>query len=369
MKVAIVYDRVNKWGGAERVLLALHKIFPQAELYTSVHNTQTTSWSKVFVIKTSYLQHIPGAKVSHELFAPFMPSAFESFSFDDYDIVLSVTSEAAKGVITKPQTLHICICLTPTRYLWSGYTEYFRNKILTTMVTPITAYLRVWDTIASSRPDYYIAISQTVADRITKYYHRDSTVIYPPLMLDTYKVKNTKQVEKKSDYFLVVARLSRFTTYKKVEMVIEAAKRLSLPLRVVGEGSKLSEFKREESKYIKFLGRLTDGELSYYYKNCRALIYPANEDFGLAMVEAQSFGKPVIAFRGGGALEIIQESKTGEFFDYQTVESLMSTLEKFDETRYNRSDCKKNAQRFTFLSFKSQILAFIQSKLQERRSI
>src|SRR3990172_1252396 len=162
-KVAIVYDRVNKWGGAERVLLTLHEMFPDAPLYTSVYDEKNASWAKVFSnIYTSFLQKIPFAKGNHEFLAPLMPLAFESFNFNDYDLVISVTSEAAKGIITKSGTTHICYCLTPTRYLWSGYEEYFKNPILKFISKPFVSYLRMWDKIAANRPDKIIAISTEV---------------------------------------------------------------------------------------------------------------------------------------------------------------------------------------------------------------
>src|ERR1035437_3756793 len=179
MKVALVYDRVNKWGGAERVLLALHKIFPEAPLFTSVYNAESAAWAKVFDVRTSFLQNFPKAKTAHELYAVLMPLAFESFNFDNFDLVISVTSEAAKGIITKPSTLHICYCLTPTRYLWSGYNDYFKSSIFKLISKPLVSYLRFWDKIAAKRPDEYIAISIEVKNRIKKYYKRDSEVVYP----------------------------------------------------------------------------------------------------------------------------------------------------------------------------------------------
>lgn len=181
LKTAIVYDRVNKWGGAERVLLTLHKMFPKAPLYTSVYDSKKASWAKVFPqIHTSFLQNIPFAKSNHELLAPFMPFVFSRFNFDEFDLVISVTSEAAKGIKTGPNTLHICYCLTPTRYLWSHYDDYFKNPILKFMSKPIINLLRSWDIKASKNPDVMIAISTEVQKRIKKYYKRDSKIIFPP---------------------------------------------------------------------------------------------------------------------------------------------------------------------------------------------
>ncbi|MEK7497519.1 MAG: hypothetical protein AAB656_01225 [Patescibacteria group bacterium] len=181
MKTAIVYDRVNKWGGAERVLLTLHEMFPGAPLYTSVYNSKTAPWAAVFPkVYTSFLQNFPFAKNNHELYAILMPIVFESFDFDEYDLVISVTSEAAKGVITKPGTKHICYMLTPTRYLWSGYKEYFKNPLVRFISKPIINYLRSWDKVAAFRPDEIIAISTEVQRRVKKYYNRESKIIFPP---------------------------------------------------------------------------------------------------------------------------------------------------------------------------------------------
>ena len=181
MKVAIVYDRVNKWGGAERVLLALHEMFPDAPLYTSVYDSKKAPWARVFPkIYTSFLQYLPFAKSNHELLAPLMPLVFESFNFDNYDLVISVTSEAAKGIKTNSGTLHVCYCLTPTRYLWSHYEDYFKNPVFKLVTKPIINYLKNWDKKAAQRPDVMIAISTEVKNRIKKYYGRDSEIIFPP---------------------------------------------------------------------------------------------------------------------------------------------------------------------------------------------
>lgn len=355
MKVALVYDRVNKWGGAERFLLALKKIFPDSDLFTSVYNKDKSKWASSFKIKTSFLQKFPFALSSHEIYATFMPIAFENFSFDSYDLVISVTSEAAKGIITKPQTLHVCICLTPTRYLWSGYETYFENWILRFLAKPIILYLKFWDKIASKRPDEFIAISNEVKQRIKKYYNRQSIVIYPPLT-----IAGDNSLAKDDGYFLVVSRL---VPYKKIDLAIKACKDLNLPLKIVGTGSEESFLKSISSKDIEFLGDLPDKELIYYYKNCRALIFPGSEDFGLVMAEAQSFGKPVIALKSGGALEILKSGVTGEFFEHSTVDSLKEVLINFNPSRYNSRNCKDQVRKFSFGVFEKKFISFVNSKL------
>ncbi len=361
MKVALVYDRVNKWGGAERVLLAFHKIFPEADLYTSVYNKEKADWAKVFNIKASFLQNFPLAKSSHQLFATLMPIAFESLTFDGYDLVISVTSESAKGIITKPGTLHVCYCLTPNRYLWSSFNDYFKNPLLRLISKPAVLYLRNWDKIAAQRPDKFIAISTAVQDRIKKYYGRDSEVIYPPLQMP---ISNHRSEigNQNNGYFLVVSRLER-VSYKKIDIAIKACNELKLPLKIVGTGKGEKKLKKLAGPTVEFLGQLTDEELSYYYKNCRALLFPGIEDFGLVMAEAQAFGKPVIAFRGGGAIDIIKEGITGEFFDKQTPNSLKGTLAKFKDSSYNSKLCRENAERFSFEKFENDIKRFIDVSL------
>lgn len=358
MKVALVYDRVNKWGGAERVLLALHKLFPSAPIFTSVYESGRAQWASKFIVKTSFLQKIPLARKSHEYLATFMPVVFESMTFDGYDVVISITSEAAKGIITKPETLHISICLTPTRYLWSGYKEYFKSNILKTIAYPAIMYLRRWDLFASQKADYIIAISKTVQDRVRFYYGRESTLIYPPLLLSSRSVKKVRS----KGYFLVVSRL---VSYKRIDLAVCAANKLGYPLKIIGVGSEENNLRKIAGSTVEFLGYVPDQELIYYYKHCKALIFPGLEDFGLTMVEAQSFGKPVVAFRGGGAKEIVVEGRTGEFFDEKNPKSLVKALKKFNKKRYNRDDCIENSMRFSFNNFKREFLSFLKKSVLE----
>lgn len=359
MKVALVYDRVNKWGGAERVLLALHKMFPDAPLYTSVYSPVSAKWAKVFKVKTSYLQKSAYFQTHNEMIAGLVPSAFESFNFANYDLVISVTSEAAKGILTGPNTKHICYCLTPTRYLWSGYEEYFVHKYLRLFSTPIIRYLRYWDKSAAYRPDHIIAISTEVKKRIKKYYDRDAEIIFPPIG----NLRKTKRKKNNKRYFLLVSRMSKFTYYKKVELAIETFNSLDLNLIIVGSGPMKSVLMSKASKNIKFVGDLTDEALAYYYENCAALVFPGLEDFGLVMAEAQMFGKPVIAYKGGGALDIVQPGVTGEFFKAQTVESFSQALINFDESRYNKRVIKRNSQRFDYKTFKKSLENYIKTNV------
>ena len=374
MRVALVYDRVNKIGGAERVLEALHEIFPDAPLYTAVYNPETAPWATKFKVVPSFLQKFPFTKSRHEVFPYLMPMAFESFSsrggpafggnFDEYDIVISVTSEAAKGILTKPKTLHLCYCLTPTRYLWSGYEDYFRTSVFKFFSSPLVAYLRHWDKIACQRPDVYLAISANVQKRIKEYYRRDSAVIYPPVDLEKWKTENRRQ--KTENYFLVVSRL---VSYKRVDLVIEAFNQLGLPLKIVGKGIQEMMLKRMAKKNIEFLGQLTDEQLLSYYQNCQALIFPQEEDFGLVPLEAQACGKPVIAFGGGGALETIIEGKTGEFFYPQTSEALVKVIKSFKAARYQPEACRQQAEKFGKEIFKKKVKEVVEKEWKKHQKI
>lgn len=368
MKVALVYDRVNKWGGAERVLLALRKIFPDAPLYTSVYNPKAASWAQSFTIITSFLQRFLGSRAMHEALPYLMPQAFEGFTFDQYDVVISLTSEAAKGIITKPHTKHLCYCLTPTRYLWSGFDEYFKNPLFRFIASPIVGYLKVWDQMAARRPDLIAAISQEVRHRIKTYYNLDSHVLYPPVSLGEKKKMPLSWHDEPFDkgYYVIV---SRFVPYKKVRLAIEACNALRLPLKIIGTGSEEEALKSIAGPTIEFVGTLTDDAIMRYYTGCNALLFPGIEDFGLTIVEAQKFGRPVIAYKGGGALETIVEGKTGYFFYPQTKSALVKALKEFIafnhgltrkefERRYDKR-CKKNAERFSFETFKKEILALI----------
>ena len=360
MKVALVYDRVNKWGGAERVLLALSELFSDAPLYTSVYYPGKASWAKKFAVHTSFLQRFPYAPRAHEFYALLMPIAFESFSFEEYDLVISVTSEAAKGVITKPHTKHICYCLTPTRYLWSGYSEYFGNDTVRFFANPAISYLRKWDRVASSRPDRFVSISKEVQQRVKKYYGRESDVIYPPVelfQLPDQRLK-TKDRKQESGFFLIVSRL---VPYKRIDLAIQACNQLRVPLKIIGSGSEEGRLRKMAGPSVQFLGNLTDDELVLYYRQCKAVIFPGREDFGITAVEAQGFGKPVIAFRGGGVTETVIEGKTGIFFYPQTKIALLRKIQDFDTLRVNSLALKAQAIKFSKDVFKTHFLSLIKA--------
>lgn len=342
MKLALVYDRVNKFGGAERVLLALHEIWPDAPLFTSVYNPKTAPWASVFDVRPSFMQKIPFAKTHHELFPWLTPLAFEQFDFSDFDVAISVSSAEAKNIITTPKTIHVCYCLTPTRYLWSGNNLYPQNFIRSFL----SVSLRMIDQVAANRPDKYIAISHTVTQRIKKYYRQESEIIYPPV--DTEKFKLSK---KTGDFYLLVSRL---VPYKKVDLAIRAFNKLNKKLVIIGSGSEENYLKSIASKNIEFLGQdLTDEKLIRYYQSCRALIFTSIEDFGIASLEAQACGKPVIGNAEGGIKETLIDGKTGILFN-STEKSLIDSVLKFEKLKFIPEICRQNAIKFDKESFKNK---------------
>lgn len=350
-EVAIVYDRVNKWGGAERVLLTLHEMFPKAPLYTALYDSDSASWAKIFPkIYTSFLQYIPFAKSNHEYIGYLMPLAFETFDFSKYDLVVSVTSEAAKGIITKPNTLHVCYLLTPTRYLWSHYNLYFKNPILKFISRPIVNYLKNWDRIASNRPDKIISISTEVSIRINKYYGKISQIIFPPV--DLFKDVKEKSEFKERKYYLVVSRL---VPYKKVDLVVDTFNKLKFPLVIVGNGSELNNLMLRAKNNIKFIGKISDKELCEYYKGAKALIMAQEEDFGITAVEAQSFGTPVIAFNKGGVKDTVIDGVTGVLFNEQNIKSLTAGIAKCSKISFNHKYLGNNAKNFSKEMFKRRL--------------
>jgi glycosyltransferase involved in cell wall biosynthesis len=361
MKTALLYDRVNKWGGAERDLLALHELFPDAPLYTAVYEPKKASWAKVFPkVIPSFLQKIPFASDNHEFLGALTPVAFETFDFGGYDLVISVSSEAAKGIIVRPQSLHICYCLTPTRYLWVDHDFYFKNPgklgkipFFWQISRPLVAYTKYWDKIAAQRPDIMVAQSEAVRGRIKKIYGRDSQVIYPPVDVTFFGQAPEK---KRQNFFLIVSRL---VPYKRLELAIETFNILGFPLYIVGSGSEEGRLKAIAKGNVHFLGRLTDAKLSDYYRRCAAFIMPQEEDFGIAAVEAQASGAPVIAYRAGGALDIVEEGKSGLFFERQVTKDLVDAVNKFLRIKFDHKLISLSAKRFSKARFKKDFLSLI----------
>ncbi len=318
MKVALVHDYLNQMGGAERVVIAFHQMFPDAPIYTSIYDPQRVD--PVFQemdIRTSFMQKFPLVTRHHQPYLPFYPFAMESLDLRDYDLVLSSSSAFGKGVITRPETMHICYCHTPMRWCWN-YREYVEREQLGGMARRVLPFLitglRTWDQVSAMRVDHFIANSPVVAARIQKYYRRDAVVIPPPVEVSRFSFDPAIQGE---DYFLIISRL---IPYKRIDLAIEACNRLHLPLVIIGAGRDMERLKRMAGPTIRFLGRLSDEEVVHYYARCRAFLFPGEEDFGLTPLEAQACGRPVIAYGSGGSLASVVEGITGEFFYEQTYD-------------------------------------------------
>jgi len=363
MKVALVHDYLNQMGGAERVVLALHEIFPDAPIYTSIYDPERVDAAfQKMDIRTSFMQKLPLVKKHHQPFLPFYPFAMERLDLRGYDLVLSSSSAFGKGVITRPETMHICYCHTPMRWCWN-YDEYVKREQLGRISRSVLPFLitglRVWDQTSAMRVDHFIANSPAVAERIQKYYRRDAVVIPPPVEADRFTFDPTIQPEA---YFLIV---SRFMPYKRIDLAIAACNLLRLPLVIIGNGRDEKRLKSLAGPTIRFMGRLADAEVMYYYAHCRAFILPGEEDFGITPLEAQASGRPVIAYRAGGALASVIDDVTGSFFNEQTVESLAVALSSFDERKYDPQIIRNHALEFDMPRFHRRILQFIEAKMSE----
>lgn len=349
MKVAIVYDRVNKFGGAERFLETILSIFPEAPLFTLVHEPKKSSWAAKTKVYATFLNNIPFLRSRHQILSPLAPMAFETLDLSAYDLIISVTSSDAKAVITNTDQVHVCICLTPTRYLWSGRKLYGTDIKMRLLPKFIFNYFRFVDLITSTRPDYYIAISKVVSDRIKKYYQRTSQIIHPPISDIFFK---DKIKEAKQDFYLVVGRL---VAYKRNDLVIKYFSKLNKKLVVAGTGEEVENLKKIAGNNITFLGQVSDKELIKLYQQAKALIFAGEEDFGLVPLEAQSQGTPIIAYGSGGATETVIDGVTGTFFKKQTLKSLGKAIKRLEKLKIDPTDCINNAKKFSEKKFTEQL--------------
>jgi len=366
MKVALVHDYLNQMGGAERVVIALHEIFPDAPIYTSIYDpTRVDPAFQKMDIRTSFMQNLPMVTKHHQPYLPLYPFAMEKLDLRGYDLVLSSSRAFGKGVITRPETMHICYCHTPMRWCWN-YEEYVEREHLGKVARAILPFLitklRTWDQVSAMRVDHFIANSPIVAERIQKYYRREAIYIPPPVEASRFPFDSTIEPE---NYFLI---LSRLVPYKRIDLAIEACNQLQLPLVIIGGGRDLQQLKRMAGPTIRFLGRLSDEEVLHYYTHCRAFIFPGEEDFGITPLEAQACGRPVIAYGAGGALATIVDGITGVFFREQTVESLTSVLASFNERIFNPLVIHNHALEFDTPRFRHRILQLIETKLCEGKS-
>ena len=379
MKVALVHDHLAQDGGAEKVLQVFADMYPDAPIYTLLYEPANANKNyKGKRIETSIIQKLPGGVKHYQWYLAFMPMAVEFFDLDEYDLVLSDTSSFAKGVITSPHTLHICYCHTPTRYLWSDTHQYINelkyNKWMKKIISLILNRIRMWDKLAADRVDVFIANSKTVQERIIKYYRRDSSVIYPPVETERFSVADIDPLKQVKPYFLIGCRL---VPYKRVDMVIEAFKSLGneYRLKIFGDGVDLKRLRKiaGEAANIEFVGRVSDEEKAELYRNSLAFINPQEEDFGITPLEAMASGRPVIAYRQGGATETVKEGETGVFFDQQTPSAIVDIVHKFytktktGEYHWDSVVIRRWAETFSVVNFKHQMKEFVARHYQKNK--
>ncbi len=361
LKVALVHDYLNQYGGAERVLEELHALFPSAPVYTSMYWPEKMSATiRSLDIRTSFMQRLPLVTRNHQPFLLLYPLAFESFDLSGYDVVISNSSAFCKGVITPPGTLHISYCLTPMRWVWNyhAYVERERLGTAARLVLPAAiSQLRSWDVATAQNVDRFLAISRTVAARIRKYYRRDSTVIYPPVNCDAFALTS----ERAEDYYLIVSRL---IPYKRIDLAVDAFTRLGIKLKIVGSGGRdLAALKGRAGRNVEFVGRVSDAELKQLYARCRALVFPGEEDFGIAPLEANASGRPVIAYAGGGALDTVVDGRTGVLFKEQQVECLIEAVRRAEATAWDSRELRTHAKRFDSTVFRDQMRQFVSESI------
>ncbi|HEX6188701.1 MAG TPA: glycosyltransferase [Pyrinomonadaceae bacterium] len=356
-RIALVHDYFVQMGGAERVAEAMHESFPSAPMYTTVALPQSLPQRlRMADIRTSPLQHLPSIERRFRHYFMLYPFAVENFDLSEYDLIFSSSSGYAKGVRRRRNAIHVCYCHTPMRWVWR-YDDYVARerfgRLARTLLPALLWPLRRWDLRAARQPNYYIANSRLVADRIKKIYGREAHVIPPPIDVNRFHMSN--EID---DYYLV---LSRLMPYKRIDLAIEACKRMNRRLIVIGDGPDRKRLEKLADDRIEFLGRQPDKIVNYYAARCRALLFPGEEDFGMAPLEANAAGRPVIAYRAGGAVETVEENVTGVFFDQASSVSLGEAIEKFEGMRFDQYTLRRHAEKFDRSVFTFRVLQFLGS--------
>jgi len=360
MKVALVHDYLSQDGGAERVLKALNEIYPEAPIFVLFHDRKKINYFDQEKIKESWFKNLPFVKNVFPWFLPFMPVATEHHQLRGYDVVISSSSVFAKGIITSPDTLHISYCHTPPRFLWGDGNNYLsdlkRGRLIKSFLPILTHHLRSWDQLSAQRVDHFIANSNTVKNRIQKYYRRNSEVIFPPV--DTHRFKIT---DKLGNYFVTGGRL---VPYKRIDLAIKVFNRLQQPLKIFGIGSEYKYLKRIAKSNVEFYGKISETEKALLLSKALAFIHPQKEDFGITPIESMAAGRPVIAFAQGGAIETIINGETGVFFPKQTWESLLNTVVNFNPNNWDSEKIRQHAQNFSSQNFKNNFINAIDQQYQ-----
>jgi glycosyltransferase involved in cell wall biosynthesis len=344
-------------GGAEKVVEAMHDSFPSSPVYTTVALPRMLpDRLRAADIRTSAMQRLPGMDRRFRHYFMLYPFAVENFDLSQYDLIFSSSSGYAKGVRRKRNTIHVCYCHTPMRWVWR-YDDYVARERFGRGIKSLLPFclwgLKKWDLRASQQPNYYIANSRLVAERIRKIYGREAFVIPPPIEVNRFHMSNDID-----DYYLI---LSRLMPYKRIDLAIEACKRMNRRLIIIGDGPDRARLERLADDRIEFLGRQPDQIVNYYAARCRALLFPGEEDFGMAPLEANAAGRPVIAYRGGGAVETIEEGKTGLFFDQPNSRSLSTAIEQFEAMIWSQILLRRHAEKFDRNVFAFRVLQFLGS--------
>jgi glycosyltransferase involved in cell wall biosynthesis len=357
MKVALVHYWLTGMRGGEKVLEVFCDLFPDADIFTLVADEERLSDTiRSHKITTSFLQRIGGVK-HYKKMLPLMPFALESFDLNGYDLVISSEAGPAKGIVAPPDSVHICYCHSPMRYIWDLFPEYQRSsgRVTRSVMNVVAPFVRQWDVTTALRVDHFIANSNYVAQRIHKYYRRDATVINPPVDGSRFSIGTA------SDVYICAGQI---TPYKRIEIAIEAFNNLGLPLKIIGGGA-TDALRKLAGPNIEFLGRITDEEMASWFSNCRALIFPGIEDFGIIPLEVMAAGRPVIAYGRGGAAESVVDGKSGILFATQTEESLRGAVQRFEAAgvAYTPEETRTHALRFNRDRFATEIRAFVDAAL------
>ncbi len=360
MNLALIHDWLNQLGGAEDVLEALVGLYPDAPLYTSLYDRarMPAHWRE-WDIRTSFIDRLPLAHRKQQLYFPLYPFAFEQFDLRSYDVVLSNKSGFCHGVVTGPETMHVCYCLTPTRYVWR-YHQYAEQEDLGRLtragLAPFLTFLRQYDRLAADRVDHFIAISDEVRRRIAKVYRREATIIYPPVDVGRFAPSN-----RVDDYYLFVGRL---VPYRRLDVLIEAFNKMGRPLKIAGSGRDRERLEALAGPTVEFLGFVPDADLPDLLARCRAFVWPGEEDFGISPLQANAAGRPVIAYAAGGAKETVVPGVTGALFAQQSVAAIIETVESFDPLSVSPAAIRRHAEQYDIALFKRRIADFVAQKYE-----
>ncbi len=362
MRIALVHYWLVRERGGEKVLHALHELYPEAVIFTNVHDpAQTPSFAKAEV-RTSFIQNLPFAKQAYQNYLPLMPAALEALDLSEFDLVISSESGPAKGILPHPKATHLCYVHSPMRYVWNMYSDYMRrsNPLVRTAFPMIANYLRMWDVTSAARVDGFISNSHNVAQRVQRYWRRDSDVLHPPVDIDAFTRHDSHE-----GFYLYVGEL---VDYKRADIVVDAFARGSRKLVVIGGGKAAEDLKQRGGANVEVLGRVDLATLRQYMARCRAVVFSAEEDFGIVPLEAMACGKPVIAYGAGGALESVIGGKTGLFFKEQTPQAVSEAIDLFEstESRFDPGAIRAHAETFATPVFKAKFKAMVERAVNPR---